>query len=59
MDDETVICRKKYKKRDVIIVKAKGPGGRVGNPGRVVERIVATAEKYGVTLGFIRYKDAA
>lgn len=39
-DDETVVCRKKYKKRDIIIVKAKGPGGRVGNPGRVVERIV-------------------
>jgi hypothetical protein len=39
-DDETVVCRKKYKKRDVIIVKAKGPGGRTGNPGRVVEKIV-------------------
>jgi len=39
-DDETVVCRKKYKKRDIIIVKAKGPGGRTGNPGRVVERIV-------------------
>jgi len=39
-DDETVVCKKKYKKRDVIIVKAKGPGGRTGNPGRVVEKIV-------------------
>ncbi len=39
-DDETVVCRKKYKKRDIIIVKAKGPGGRTGNPGRVVEKIV-------------------
>lgn len=26
---------------------------------RVVERIVAVAEKDGVTLGFIRYKEAA
>jgi len=39
-DDETVVCRKKYKKRDVVIVKAMGPGGRTGNPGRVVEKIV-------------------
>lgn len=38
IDDETIICRKNYKKRDVIIVKAKGPGGRTGNPGRVVEK---------------------
>jgi hypothetical protein len=40
VDDETIICRKKYKKRNIIIVKAMGPGGRVGNPGRVVEKIV-------------------
>ena len=39
-DDETVVCRKKYKKRDIIIIKAKGPGGRTGNPGRVLEKIV-------------------
>ena len=38
-DEDTVYCRKKYKKRDVIIIKAKGPGGRTGNPGRVVEKI--------------------
>jgi len=39
-DDETIVCRKKYKKRDIIIIKAKGPGGRTGNPGRIVEKIV-------------------
>jgi len=39
-DDETVVCRKKYKKRDIIIIKAKGPGGRTGNPGRVLEKII-------------------
>jgi len=39
-DDETVVSWKKYKKRDIIIVKAKGPGGRTGNPGRIVEKIV-------------------
>ena len=38
VDDETIVCRKKYKKRDVIIIKAKGPGGRTGNPGRVAEK---------------------
>jgi hypothetical protein len=39
VDDETVVARKKYKNKDVIIVKAKGPGGRTGNPGKVVENI--------------------
>ncbi len=39
IDDETVVARKKYKNKDVIIIKAKGPGGRTGNPGKVVENI--------------------
>ena len=38
-DEETIVCRKKYKRRDVIVIKAKGPGGRTGNPGRVLEKI--------------------
>ena len=38
-DDETVIARKKYKNKDLIIIKAKGPGGRTGNPGKIVENI--------------------
>ncbi|MDI6825660.1 MAG: DUF1512 family protein [Candidatus Aenigmarchaeota archaeon] len=38
-DDETVVARKKYRKRDLIIIKAKGPGGRTGNPGRVLDKI--------------------
>lgn len=38
-DDETVVARKKYKNKDIIIVKAKGPGGRTGNPGKIVENI--------------------
>ena len=37
---ETVICRKKIKGKDVILIKAKGPGGRVGKIGRVVEEIL-------------------
>jgi len=38
--NETVICRKKIKGKDVILIKAKGPGGRVGKIGRVVEEIL-------------------
>ncbi|MEM5877895.1 MAG: DUF1512 family protein [Candidatus Aenigmatarchaeota archaeon] len=38
-DDETVVCRKNYRKRDVIVIKAKGPGGRTGNSGKVLEKI--------------------
>lgn len=39
VDEDTIVCKKKYNKRDVIIIKAKGPGGRTGNPGRVLEKI--------------------
>ena len=39
IDGETVVSRRKMKNRDVIIVKAKGPGGRTGNPGKVIEKI--------------------
>ena len=38
--NETVICRKKIKGKKVILIKAKGPGGRVGKIGRVVEEIL-------------------
>lgn len=38
-DDETVVARKKYKNRDLIIIKAKGPGGRTGNPGKVLDDV--------------------
>ena len=39
VDKETIVCRKKYRGKDVIIIKARGPGGRTGNPGRVLEKI--------------------
>ena len=45
-DDETIICRKKYNKKDVIIIKAKGPGGRTGNIGRVLDKL-GKKEKIG------------
>jgi len=39
VDDETLVCSKTYKKRNIIIIKAKGPGGRTGNIGRVLDKI--------------------
>jgi hypothetical protein len=39
VDDETVVSYKKYKNRDVILMKAKGLGGRTGNPGKVIEEM--------------------
>jgi hypothetical protein len=40
--DDTVVVSKKLKGKNVIIIKAKGPGGRLGKLGKVVERIVRT-----------------
>jgi hypothetical protein len=40
--DDTVIVSKKLKGKNVIIIKAKGPGGRLGKLGKVVERIMRT-----------------
>jgi hypothetical protein len=39
-DDETIVARRTIKGKSVVIVKAKGPGGRLGKLGRVVEGIV-------------------
>lgn len=39
VDEETVVSRKRYKNRELIIIKARGPGGRTGNPGRVLNKI--------------------
>ncbi|MHA1691088.1 MAG: DUF1512 family protein [Candidatus Heimdallarchaeaceae archaeon] len=38
-DEETIISRKIYKGRNVIIMKAKGPGGRTGNSGRILKKL--------------------
>jgi hypothetical protein len=36
-DDETIVVNKKIKGRNVFIIRAKGPGGRLGKLGRAVE----------------------
>ncbi len=46
VDDETLISRKKRKGKNIIVIKAKGPGGRTGNPGRILEKI-SKKEKIG------------
>lgn len=38
--DETVVVRKKIHGRNVIVIKAKGPGGRIGKEWKVVENII-------------------
>ncbi|MBI1978925.1 MAG: DUF1512 family protein [Candidatus Aenigmarchaeota archaeon] len=37
---DTIVARKKIKGRSVVIIKAKGPGGRLGKPWEVVEKEV-------------------
>jgi hypothetical protein len=39
VDEDTVVSRKKHKGRDIIVLKAKGPGGRTGNTGRVLNEL--------------------
>ncbi len=38
--EDTIIVRKKIKGKNVVILKAKGPGGRLGRPWEIVEREV-------------------
>lgn len=40
VEEGTLVVRKKIRGKDVFIVKAKGPGGRLGKLGRVVEKLV-------------------
>ncbi|MEM5797591.1 MAG: DUF1512 family protein [Candidatus Aenigmatarchaeota archaeon] len=37
---DTIVVRKKIKGRNVIILKAKGPGGRLGKPWEIIQREV-------------------
>lgn len=40
MEEDTVVAKKKINGKTVFIIKAKGPGGRLGRLGKVVESIV-------------------
>lgn len=40
--EETVYCESKFEGRKLLIVKAKGPGGRVGKPGELIAKLVNT-----------------
>ncbi len=40
IEEDTVIAKRKIKNKQVYILKAKGPGGRLGKIGRAVEKIV-------------------
>lgn len=39
IEEDTLVVRKKVKGRDVIFIKAKGPGGRLGRLGKTVEKV--------------------
>ncbi|MEE9405816.1 MAG: DUF1512 family protein [Candidatus Aenigmarchaeota archaeon] len=38
--DEIIICKRNISGRKVFIIKAKGPGGRLGRPGKAVDALV-------------------
>ena len=42
IEEDTMLARKKIKGRDVFLIKAKGPGGRLGRLGKAVEKIAKT-----------------
>ncbi|MHA1743919.1 MAG: DUF1512 family protein [Candidatus Heimdallarchaeota archaeon] len=46
VEEDTLVARKKIKGKTVFIVKAKGPGGRLGKLGKTVERLV---KKYKIS----------
>lgn len=42
IEEDTLIYKKKIKNRTVYIIKAKGPGGRLGKLGKAVEKLMKT-----------------
>jgi hypothetical protein len=40
VEEDTIVAVKKLKGRTIFVVKAKGPGGRLGKLGKVVEKLV-------------------
>jgi hypothetical protein len=40
IEEDTLLARKKIKGKNVFIIKARGPGGRLGKLGRAVEKLI-------------------
>ncbi|MDI6798871.1 MAG: DUF1512 family protein [Candidatus Aenigmarchaeota archaeon] len=40
IEEDTLLARRKIKRKDVLIIKSKGPGGRLGKLGKAVEKLV-------------------
>jgi hypothetical protein len=40
IEEDVLMARKKIKKRDVFLLKAKGVGGRLGRPGKAIDKLV-------------------
>jgi hypothetical protein len=40
LDDETLVVKKRIKGKNVVIVRAKGPGGRLGKLGKNIDHII-------------------
>jgi len=40
IEEDTLLARRKINGRQVLIIKARGPGGRVGKLGRAVEKLI-------------------
>ena len=40
IEDNILMAKARMENRDVFVLKAKGPGGRLGRPGKAVEKIV-------------------
>jgi len=39
IEEDTIAANRKIKDRECIIIKAKGPGGRTGKPGKAIDKI--------------------
>ncbi len=59
IDEETVYAESEYEGRRLLIVKAKGPGSNVGNPGRATALLVEREVERGVKPSLIITVDAA
>jgi len=58
-DEDTVYTEAQVEGRRVIVVKARGPGSNVGNPGRATARLVEDLEREGAKPTLLITVDAA